>query len=101
MDRIRESVDDVEVHGLLLLSSLRFADIVINVLKENYDLEDTVQASINEASWHGLKLSLKKTIMFGQKDIGRTMKVDRIELEDVESFTHLRSRDTLIRHLTD
>ena len=95
MDKIKSHVKGITVQGLSF-NNLRFADDV-DILEQNEDdLEDTVQILSNEARRYGLSINIEKTktMVFGHKEIGRKIKVNGVEIENVENFTYLGSNIT-------
>lgn len=95
MDKVKEHVKGITVQGLSF-NNLRFADD-IDILEGNEDdLENTVQILSNEAERYGLSINIEKTktMVFGDKEIKRKIKVNGIEVENVENFTYLGSNMT-------
>lgn len=95
MDKIKENVKGISIHGLRI-NNLRYADDVDIIEENETDLEETVQRLSKEAKRYGLIVNIDKTktMVFGQKDIGRKIQVDGIEIENVENFTYLGSNIT-------
>ena len=90
MNEIRNR--ETGVHGHLM-NNLKFADD-IDLLEENLEFpkQNTNMLGV-AANSAGLKINIgkTKTMVFGQKDIGKPITIDGIQIQNVEEFEYLNS----------
>lgn len=94
MDKVKDD-EGVSVHGVRI-NNLRFADDIDIIAEDEDTLEKTVQTLSEEGKRYGLVMNIDKTktMVFGDKQIPRKVRVDGVELDNVEQFTYLGSNVT-------
>ena len=92
MDKIKKDESGVSIHGIRL-NNLRFADDIDIIEEDAEKLENTLQALNEEGKRYGLVVNIEKTktMVFGDNVMPQQIKVDGIELENVDRFVYLGS----------
>jgi hypothetical protein len=95
MDKIRERDSGIAIHGIRI-NNLRFADDVDLLAEDKKELGHSLEILNAQAKKFGLAINIKKTktVIFGVKTSDPIVKVEGIQIENVESFTYLGSNFT-------
>ena len=95
MDGVTNSKTGISIQGMRI-NNLRFADDIVLLEENPEDLSGTIDRLCNDCRPYGMMLNLSKTktMVFGERNMGETLKVNGEEIQNVEEFTYLGSTIT-------
>ena len=95
MDGVKNSNTGISIQGTRI-NNLRFADDIVLLEENPEDLSGTIDRLCNDCRPYGMMLNLSKTktMVFGERNMDETLKVNGEEIQNVEEFTYLGSTVT-------
>ena len=95
MDGVTNSITGISIQGMRI-DNLRFADDIVLLEENPEDLSGTIDRLCNGCRPYGMVLNLSKTktMVFGERNMEETLKVNGEEIQNVEEFTYLGSTVT-------